>query len=75
MYCIVRTSHVCCVIVYQQFHNYDVVIFLYCHISDSNYRLPIDTKMFFSSDLSIFDGPNFTDRIPFPTFPFSFPTE
>jgi hypothetical protein len=31
---------------YQQFHNYDDVIFLYCHVSDSIYRLPIDTKTF-----------------------------
>jgi hypothetical protein len=32
--------------VYRQFHNYDGVIFLYCHIFDSNYRLPIDTETF-----------------------------
>jgi hypothetical protein len=32
--------------VYQQFHNYDGVIFLYCHVFDSNYRLPIDTDIF-----------------------------
>jgi hypothetical protein len=31
---------------YRQFHNYDGVIFLYCHVSDSNYRLPIDTETF-----------------------------
>jgi hypothetical protein len=34
------------VIVYRQFHNYDGVIFLYCHVSDSNYRLSIDTEIF-----------------------------
>jgi hypothetical protein len=32
--------------VYRQFHNYDSVIFLFCHISDSNYRLSIDTETF-----------------------------
>jgi hypothetical protein len=32
--------------VYRQFHNYDGAIFLYCHISDSNYSLPIDTETF-----------------------------
>jgi hypothetical protein len=32
--------------VYRQFHNYDGVIFLYCHVSDSNYHLPIDTEIF-----------------------------
>jgi hypothetical protein len=31
---------------YRQFHNYDDIIFLYCHVSDSNYRLPIDTEIF-----------------------------
>jgi hypothetical protein len=29
----------------------------------------------FCSDLSVFDGPDFTDRIPFLTFPFPLPTE
>jgi hypothetical protein len=29
----------------------------------------------FCSDLSIFDGPDFTDRIPFLTFPFLLPIE
>jgi hypothetical protein len=46
MYCVVKASHVLCVIVYQQFHNYDGVIFLYYHVSDSNYRLSIDTEAF-----------------------------
>jgi hypothetical protein len=46
MYCVVKTLHVWCIIVYRQFHNYDGVIFLYCHISDSNYCLQIDTKTF-----------------------------
>jgi hypothetical protein len=46
MYCAVKNSHVWCVIVYQQFHNYDGVIFLYCHISDLNYHLLIDTETF-----------------------------
>jgi hypothetical protein len=32
--------------VYRQFHNYDGVIFLYCHISDLNYHLSIDTETF-----------------------------
>jgi hypothetical protein len=32
--------------VYRQFHNYDGAIFLYYHISDSNYCLPIDTETF-----------------------------
>jgi hypothetical protein len=32
--------------VYRQFYNYDGVIFLYCHISDSNYRLSIDIETF-----------------------------
>jgi hypothetical protein len=32
--------------VYRQFHNYDGVIFLYCHIIDSNYHLPVDTETF-----------------------------
>jgi hypothetical protein len=31
---------------YRQFHNYDDVIFLYCHVSDSIYRLLIDTEIF-----------------------------
>jgi hypothetical protein len=31
---------------YRQFYNYDDVIFLYCYVSDSNYRLPIDTEIF-----------------------------
>jgi hypothetical protein len=31
---------------YRQFHNYDDVIFLYCHIFDSNYCLTIDTETF-----------------------------
>jgi hypothetical protein len=43
MYCVVKTSHV---IVYRQFHKYDDVIFLYCHVFDSNYRLLIDTETF-----------------------------
>jgi hypothetical protein len=60
--------------VYRQFHNYDGFIFLYCHVFDSNYRLPIDTEIF-CLDLSIFDGPDFTNRIPFLTFPFPLPTE
>jgi hypothetical protein len=47
IYCIVKILHLCWVIVYRQFHNYDGVIFLYYHISDSNYRLPIDTEIFF----------------------------
>jgi hypothetical protein len=47
MYCVVNTSHVWCIIVYRQFHNYDGVIFLYCHVVDSNYRLSIDTETFF----------------------------
>jgi hypothetical protein len=46
MYCVVKTFYVGCVIVYRQFHNYDGVIFLYCHVFDSNYRLPIDTEIF-----------------------------
>jgi hypothetical protein len=46
MYCVVKTSHVWWVIVYRQFHNYNGVIFLYCHVSDSNYRLPIDIETF-----------------------------
>jgi hypothetical protein len=46
MYCIVKTSHVWYVIVYRQFHNYDGIIFLYCHVSDSNHRLSIDTETF-----------------------------
>jgi hypothetical protein len=46
MYCVVKTSYVWCVIVYQQFCNYDGVIFLYWHVSDSNYCLPIDTETF-----------------------------
>jgi hypothetical protein len=46
MYCVVKASHVWCVIVYRQFHNYDGVIFLYYHVSDSNYRLSIDTEAF-----------------------------
>jgi hypothetical protein len=41
-----ETLHVCCVIVYRQFHNYDGVIFLYCHAFDLNYRLSIDTETF-----------------------------
>jgi prolipoprotein diacylglyceryltransferase len=46
MYCIVKTPHVWCVIVYRRFHNYDGVIFLYYHIFYSNYRLSIDTETF-----------------------------
>jgi hypothetical protein len=34
VYCVVKTSHVWCVIMYRQFHNYDGVIFLYCHVTD-----------------------------------------
>jgi hypothetical protein len=60
--------------VYRQFHNYDGVIFLYYHISDSNYCLPIDTEIFFL-DLSVFYGSDFTNRIPFLIFPFPLPTE
>jgi hypothetical protein len=45
MYCAVKNSHVWCVIVYQQFHNYGV-IFLYYHMSDLNYHLLIDTETF-----------------------------
>jgi hypothetical protein len=63
-----------CVIVYRQFHNYDGVIFLYYHVSDSNYRLSIDTEIFFS-DLSVFNKSNFADRILFLSFPFPLPTE
>jgi hypothetical protein len=29
----------------------------------------------FCSNLSVFDGPDFTDHIPFLTFPFPLPTE
>jgi hypothetical protein len=32
--------------VYQQFRNYDGVIFLYYHVFDSNYRLSIDIETF-----------------------------
>jgi hypothetical protein len=32
--------------VYRQFHNYDGVIFLYCHVSDLNFCLSIDTEIF-----------------------------
>jgi hypothetical protein len=46
MYCVVKILHVWCVIVYRQFHYYDGIIFLYCHIFDSNYRLLIDTEIF-----------------------------
>jgi hypothetical protein len=31
---------------YRQFYNYDGIIFLYYHVSNSNYRLPIDTDTF-----------------------------
>jgi hypothetical protein len=31
---------------YRQFYNYDGVIFLYCHIFNLNYCLPIDTETF-----------------------------
>jgi hypothetical protein len=75
MYCVVKTSHVWCVIVYRQFHNYDGIIFLYCHASNSNYRLPIDTETFlfefirfrwtgFCRPYSVSDFPvSVTDRI------------
>jgi hypothetical protein len=43
---VVKILHVWCITVYRQFYNYDGVIFLYCHVSDSNYRLPIDTEIF-----------------------------
>jgi hypothetical protein len=43
---VVKISHVWCITVYRQFYNYDGVIFLYCHVFDSNYRLPIDTEIF-----------------------------
>jgi hypothetical protein len=68
-------SHVWWVIVYRQFHNYDGVIFLYCHVSDSNYHLLIDTETFlfgficfrwtrFYRPYSISDFPvSVTDRI------------
>jgi hypothetical protein len=46
IYYVVKTSHLWWVIVYRQFHNYDGVIFSYCHVFDSNYRLPIDTETF-----------------------------
>jgi hypothetical protein len=46
MYCVVKTLHVWCIIVYRQFHNYDGVNFLYCHVFDSNYRLPIHNETF-----------------------------
>jgi hypothetical protein len=59
---------------YRQFHNYDDIIFLYCHVSDSNYRLPIDTEIFLFGFIH-FDGPDFTDRIPFLTLLFPLPTE
>jgi hypothetical protein len=39
--------------VYQQFHNYAVVIFLYYHIFDSNYRLSIDTETFLFGFISM----------------------
>jgi hypothetical protein len=59
---------------YRRFYNYDGVIFLHCHVSNSNYHLSIDTERF-CSDLSVFDGPDFTDRISFLTFLFLLPTE
>jgi hypothetical protein len=31
---------------YRQFHNYDGVIFLYYHVFDLNYHLPINTETF-----------------------------
>jgi hypothetical protein len=31
---------------YQQFYNYDGVIFLYYHVFDSNYHLSINTEIF-----------------------------
>jgi hypothetical protein len=46
MYYIVKILHVWWVIVYRQFHNYNGVIFLYYHVSDSNYHLWIDTEIF-----------------------------
>jgi hypothetical protein len=60
MYCVVKTPHVWCVIVYQQFHNYDGVIFLYCHASDSNYRLPFADRY---RDISVWIYPFSIDRI------------
>jgi hypothetical protein len=60
---------------YRQFHNYDDVIFLYCHVSDSIYCLLIDTEIFlfgfirfwwtgFYRPYSISDFPvSVTDRI------------
>jgi hypothetical protein len=38
--------------------------------SDYSYRFPINFELF-CSDLSVFDIPEFTDRYPFPTFPFT----
>jgi hypothetical protein len=46
MYCVVEISHVWCVIIYRQFHNFDDVVFLYYHVFDSNYHMPIDTETF-----------------------------
>jgi hypothetical protein len=74
MYCVVKTSHVWCIIIYRQFHNYDSVIFLYCHVPDSNYRCQSISRHFYL-DLSVFDEPDFADHIPFLTFPFPLPTE
>jgi hypothetical protein len=74
MYCVVKTSHVWCVIVFRQFHNYDDVIFLYCHVF-IQITVCRSIPRHFYSDLSVFDGPDFTDRISFLTFPFPLPTE
>jgi hypothetical protein len=46
IYCVVKILYAWCVIVYRQFHNYAGVIFLYCYVSNLNYRLPIDTETF-----------------------------
>jgi phage-related holin len=75
MYCVVKTSHVWCVIVYRQFHNYDGVIFFYIVMFLIQITVCRSIPRHFCSDLSIFDGPDFAGRIPFLTFPFLLPTE
>jgi hypothetical protein len=70
IYCVVKTPHVWCVIIYRQFHNYDVITFLYCHIFDSNYYLLMILRHFYLN-LSFFNKPHFIGHISVSTFPFS----
>jgi uncharacterized membrane protein required for colicin V production len=60
--------------VHQQFYNYDSVIF-YIVMFLIQIIVCQSILRHFCSDLSIFDGPDFTDRILFFTFPFPLPTE